>query len=57
MNTQSWTYTSTHGKTCDKCVEAADNAEAFARVRGSVSSTYTLAYLTEEHKGTATRSQ
>jgi hypothetical protein len=57
MNTQTWTYTSTHGKTCAKCAEAVDSAESFAIVRGSVSSTYTLSYPTEDHAGTATRVQ
>ena len=52
---QAWTYTSTHGKTCEKCAEAVDSAESFAVVRGSVSSTYTLSYPTEDHAGTATR--
>jgi hypothetical protein len=54
---QTWTYTSSHGKTCEKCVEAVESAESFAIVRGSVSSTYTLSYPTEDHAGTATRVQ
>jgi hypothetical protein len=55
MNTQTWTYTSTHGKTCAKCVDAVRAAEDFTIVRGSVSSTYTLSGLTEEHSGAAAR--
>lgn len=57
MNEQTWTYTSTHGKTCGKCAEAAHTARTYATVAGSVSSTYTLSYPTEDHVGTATRSQ
>jgi len=55
MNEQTWKYSSTHGKTCDKCRDAVGNAESMAVVRGSVSSTYTLSYPTEDHAGTATR--
>jgi hypothetical protein len=55
MSEQTWTYTSTHGKTCAKCAQSVSDAKSFAIVRGSVSSTYTLSYPTEDHAGTATR--
>jgi hypothetical protein len=55
MSEQTWTYTSTHGKTCEKCVEAAAGAQTYARVTGSVSGTYTLIGPIEDHDGTATR--
>jgi hypothetical protein len=57
MSAKAWKYTSTHGKSCEKCYEAVGNAESMAVVRGSVSSTYTLSELNEEHAGTATRSK
>jgi 7-cyano-7-deazaguanine synthase in queuosine biosynthesis len=52
---KAWTYTSTHGKTCEKCAECVRDAESFATVRGSVSSTYSLTDLDGTHSGTATR--
>jgi hypothetical protein len=55
MSEQNWTYTSTHGVACAKCEKAARTARIYATVTGSVASTYTLSYPTEEHAGTATR--
>jgi hypothetical protein len=55
MSEQTWTYTSTHGKTCGMCVEAAKTARIYAKVTGSVSGTYTLSDQLGDHKGTARR--
>jgi hypothetical protein len=53
---KAWTYTSTHGKSCEKCVEATQIARSYATVRGSVSATYRATHPTEgDHSGTATR--
>ncbi len=57
MEATTWTYTSTHGKGCPDCRKAAESARIYATVTGSVSSTYTTSYLTEEHRGTAARVQ
>lgn len=57
MNEQTWKYTSAHGKTCEKCAECVRDAESFATVRGSVSSTYSLTELSGSHSGTATRAR
>ena len=55
---QTWTYTSTHGKTCDTCAEATGTARIYAQATGSVSSTYKLShYSNGDHAGTATRVQ
>jgi hypothetical protein len=56
MAEQTWNYTSTHGKGCDDCRDAVHTARTYAAVTGSVASTYTLSYPTEEHAGTASRS-
>jgi len=52
---KAWTYTSTHGKTCEKCAEATRTARTYATATGSVASTYTLSYPEGDHAGTATR--
>jgi hypothetical protein len=56
MSVKKWTYTSTHGKGCAYCCDAVHTARTYAMVTGSVASTYTLSYPTEEHAGTASRS-
>jgi hypothetical protein len=55
MNEQTWEYESTHGPECATCASAADSARAYARVTGSIASTYTVSYREEDHSGTATR--
>ena len=53
---KAWTYTSTHGKTCEKCVEATQIARSYATVRGSVLASYITSRATDvDHAGTATR--
>ena len=58
MSEQTWTYTTDHGDSCEKCAEAAQTARIYAQASGSVASTYKTSHPTEgDHAGTATRSK